>query len=114
MHPRPPRPSTRGSTGNRPLRRPCDGDAGGWPRSARSGQQPADMRRAALFTGLLVGLLVVGGCGGSAPRPGGDLGRPAGLVDVRTITYKSSFDGSEVTGLAAVPRGVKPRGCVIW
>jgi pimeloyl-ACP methyl ester carboxylesterase len=40
--------------------------------------------------------------------------RSEGLVDVRTFTYRSSFDDTDVTGLAAIPRAVRPRGCVIW
>jgi cephalosporin-C deacetylase-like acetyl esterase len=40
--------------------------------------------------------------------------RPDGLVEVHTITYRSSFDGSHVPALLAIPRGVSSRGCVIW
>jgi pimeloyl-ACP methyl ester carboxylesterase len=65
---------------------------------------------------LAVGSLLVGGCGGggrvthtvtSGPQPDG-------LVNVHTITYRSSFDGSRVAALVAIPRGVPSRGCVIW
>ena len=35
-------------------------------------------------------------------------------MEVHTITYRSSFDGSHVPALVAIPRGVSPRGCVIW
>jgi pimeloyl-ACP methyl ester carboxylesterase len=71
---------------------------------------------------LVVGVLLIDACGGAggsthgvtdaegaAPAPRAD-----GLVDVHTITYRSSFDGSRVTGLAAVPRAVPSRGCIIW
>jgi pimeloyl-ACP methyl ester carboxylesterase len=37
-----------------------------------------------------------------------------GEVSVRTITYRSSFDGSRVAALVAVPRALPSRGCVIW
>jgi pimeloyl-ACP methyl ester carboxylesterase len=40
--------------------------------------------------------------------------RPDREVSVRTITYRSSFDGSRVAALVAVPRAVPSRGCVIW
>jgi pimeloyl-ACP methyl ester carboxylesterase len=40
--------------------------------------------------------------------------RPDGLVNVQTITYRSSFDGSRVAALVAIPRGVPSCGCVIW
>jgi cephalosporin-C deacetylase-like acetyl esterase len=40
--------------------------------------------------------------------------RPDGEVSVSTITYRSSFDGSRVAALVAVPRAVPSRGCVIW
>jgi cephalosporin-C deacetylase-like acetyl esterase len=39
---------------------------------------------------------------------------PDGLVDVHTVTYESSFDGSRVTALVATPRAFASRGCVIW
>jgi pimeloyl-ACP methyl ester carboxylesterase len=68
----------------------------------------------ALLVVALVIALVVGGRGGSEPEQGTGGGRPEGLVDVRTVTYRSSFDDTDVTGLAAIPRGVTPRGCVIW
>jgi len=73
-------------------------------------------RRLALIAGALTMLLVAAGCGAGKPKPdtGDTVGKPEDLVDVRTITYKSSLDGAEVTGLAAVPRAVKSRGCVIW
>src|SRR4051794_5364399 len=48
-----------------------------------------------------------GGHGGSAPRADG-------LVDVRTITYRSSLDGTRVAALVATPRAAPSRGCVIW
>lgn len=70
----------------------------------------------ALAVGALVITLLAGGRGGREPEPeqGPGGGRPEGLVDVRTVTYRSSFDDTDVTGLAAIPRGVTPRGCVIW
>jgi hypothetical protein len=40
--------------------------------------------------------------------------RPDGEVSVRTITYRSAFDGSRVAALVAVPRALPSRGCVIW
>ena len=70
----------------------------------------------ALAVGALVIILLAGGRGGREPEPeqGPGGGRPEGLVDVRTVTYRSSFDDTDVTGLAAIPRAVNPRGCVIW
>ena len=72
-------------------------------------------RWAAIAIALVVVLVIVllaAGRKGSGPEPPG--GRSEGLVDVKTVTYPSSFDDTEVAGLAAIPRGVKPRGCVIW
>jgi uncharacterized protein len=46
---------------------------------------------------------------GASPAP-----RLDSLVEVQTIAYRSSFDGSSVPALLAVPRGVSSRGCVIW
>lgn len=40
--------------------------------------------------------------------------RPDGLVEVHTITFTSSYDGSQVAALVAIPRGVSSQGCVIW
>jgi cephalosporin-C deacetylase-like acetyl esterase len=37
-----------------------------------------------------------------------------GLVDVHTVTYRSSFDGSAVSALVARPRAASSRGCLIW
>lgn len=71
--------------------------------------------RLAVAALLAVGSLLVGGCGGAGKSSGVTHGaRPDGLLNVRTIAYRSSFDGSEVTGLVAIPRGVASRGCVIW
>ena len=39
--------------------------------------------------------------------------RQVGLVEVHTIIYTSSFDGSHVTALVAIPRAATSRGCVI-
>jgi pimeloyl-ACP methyl ester carboxylesterase len=36
------------------------------------------------------------------------------LVELHTITFTSSYDGSQVAALEAIPRGVCSRGCVIW
>jgi pimeloyl-ACP methyl ester carboxylesterase len=67
-----------------------------------------------VVVGGLVILLLAGGREGPKPGQGPPGGRPDGLVDVRTVTYRSSLDDTDVTGLAAIPRGVTPRGCVIW
>ncbi|HWH94449.1 MAG TPA: alpha/beta hydrolase [Baekduia sp.] len=75
-----------------------------------------------LVVGVLVTALVAGGGGnstsqqgsGGGHQQGSSGGRPEDLVDVRTVTYRSSFDDTDVTGLAAIPRGVASRGCVIW
>jgi pimeloyl-ACP methyl ester carboxylesterase len=40
--------------------------------------------------------------------------RSNGLVDVRTITYRSSLDGGHLNALVARPRAATSRGCVIW
>jgi cephalosporin-C deacetylase-like acetyl esterase len=74
-------------------------------------------RRVRLATAALLaaGSLLVGGCGGGGVSTHGVTApRPEGLVDVHTVTYRSSFDGSHVTALVALPRAVTSRGCVIW
>lgn len=59
--------------------------------------------------------LLIGGCGGkTAHKMPTVTSRPDGEVSVRTITYRSSFDGSRVAALVAVPRAVSSRGCVIF
>jgi pimeloyl-ACP methyl ester carboxylesterase len=59
--------------------------------------------------------LLICGCGGkTAPKMPAVTSRPDGEVSVRTITYRSAFDGSRVAALVAVPRAVPSRGCVIW
>jgi fermentation-respiration switch protein FrsA (DUF1100 family) len=62
--------------------------------------------------------LLIGGCGADKPARRMQTvpvtSRSDGEVNVRTITYRSSFDGSRVAALAAVPRAVPSRGCVIW
>jgi pimeloyl-ACP methyl ester carboxylesterase len=67
-----------------------------------------------VVVGALVIVVLAGRHEGPKPEQGPNGGRPEGLVDVRTVTYRSSFDDTDVTGLAAIPRGVTPRGCVIW
>src|SRR3954454_8291744 len=69
---------------------------------------------AVVAAGIVIILLAGthGGGSGPKPRPGDE--RAEGLVDVRSVTYRSAFDNTDVTGLAAIPRGVKSRGCVIW
>ena len=71
---------------------------------------------------LAAAALVLAACGGqssgnrgvtSAARPAADRGAD-GLVAIQTITYRSSFDASNVTALVATPRGGSSRGCVIW
>jgi fermentation-respiration switch protein FrsA (DUF1100 family) len=77
---------------------------------------------------VLAGLVIVVGCvvavaiasrgGGRAGPPNGgrfaSAARPDGLVNVRTIGYRSSLDGSTVSALVATPRAAPSRGCVIW
>ena len=61
--------------------------------------------------------LLIGGCGGKPARRMQTVpvtSRSDGEVSVRTITYRSSFDGSRVAALVAIPRAVPSRGCVIW
>lgn len=77
--------------------------------------------RAAAATGgrflasLAAVALLAGGCGGAEEAPTTENGgRPEQLVSVRDVTFTSKVDDTEVTGLAAVPRGVASRGCVIW
>jgi pimeloyl-ACP methyl ester carboxylesterase len=66
-----------------------------------------------LVAAVLVTAVLLGGCGGGkSGREGG--GRPEGLVNVRSVHFDSSFDGTRVNGTVAVPRAVTPRGCVIW
>jgi dienelactone hydrolase len=68
----------------------------------------------ALVAAAALPLLAAGCGGGSKPTQTSDQGRHEGQVDVRTVTYKTAFDGTDVTGLVASPRGVHSRGCVIW
>lgn len=58
--------------------------------------------------------LVATGCGGAEEPPTENGGRPDQLVTVRTEQFTSQVDDSTVTGLAAIPRAVSSRGCVIW
>src|SRR5438034_5325762 len=58
---------------------------------------------------VLVGALSSGSTHDRAPAPRSD-----GLVQVHTIAYASSLDGSRITGLVATPRASASRGCVIW
>lgn len=72
-------------------------------------------RVAPLVVAALLAALLAAGCGaGKANHPVVNAAHPIGLVNVSTITYRSSYDGSRVTGLVATPRGVASRGCVIW
>ncbi|MGH2915022.1 MAG: alpha/beta hydrolase family protein [Solirubrobacteraceae bacterium] len=70
-------------------------------------------RLSAVLAALAAGSLLIAGCGGGGGHAvrGSDT---VGLVTAHTITYRSSSDGSRVTGLVAIPRAVASRGCVIW
>ena len=73
------------------------------------------VRRATVALVAAVALLV-GGCGqgGDNPQVVTSRPRPTGQVNVRTVAYRSSFDGSRVAALVATPRAIPSRGCVIW
>ncbi|MGK2938419.1 MAG: alpha/beta hydrolase [Solirubrobacteraceae bacterium] len=59
--------------------------------------------------------LVLAGCGGGVGEdPVTGDGHADKLVSVRTVEFPTKVDGTDVTGLMAVPRGVASRGCVIW
>jgi pimeloyl-ACP methyl ester carboxylesterase len=65
---------------------------------------------------LAAASLLLSGCG----RGGGSVHvvasglHPDGQVNVQQIVYRSSFDGSRVAALVAIPRAVPSRGCFIW
>ena len=85
---------------------------------ARGGRRGPLRRRVAIPVALAVAALVIvlvaAVRGGRESEQGPGAETSEGLVDVRTVTYRSSFDDTDVTGLAAIPRAVNPRGCVIW
>jgi dienelactone hydrolase len=58
---------------------------------------------------VLVGVLSSDTTHRRPPTPRSD-----GLVQVQTVAYRSSLDGSRITGLVATPRASVSRGCVIW
>jgi cephalosporin-C deacetylase-like acetyl esterase len=77
--------------------------------------------RLAIAASLAAGALLLAGCPGGGDSNHGvtsadrraSAPRQDGLVEVHPITYTSSFDGSDVTALVAVPRAAPSRGCVI-
>jgi pimeloyl-ACP methyl ester carboxylesterase len=76
--------------------------------------------RLAIAALLAAGTLLLTGCLGGGDGKHGvtstdhtSAPRQEGPVEVHTVTYTSSFDGSRVTALVAIPRGATSRGCVI-
>lgn len=85
-------------------------------RSAGQGRHQLRSRRRWLALGaiiaagaVLVAALSTGGTHRRAAVPRSD-----GLVEIHDLAYRSSLDGSRVTGLVATPRASASRGCVIW
>jgi uncharacterized protein len=66
-----------------------------------------------------IAIATLGGCLGKddgssgAPNAHTTTSRLEGTVKVERIVYSSS-DGSRVPALLVIPRGVSPRGCLIW
>lgn len=68
-----------------------------------------------ILASLVTVSLLLAGCGGKADQQlDADGGKPDALVSVHPVTYRSSYDDTEVKGLVAIPRGVESKGCVMW